>query len=79
GKYNDRFRTLAGQGAIPENELVKSNFIVDLSAKYHLTEKVSFTANGLNLLDSKYAVARVPAGLRPGMPFALQFGIMADF
>ncbi|MFN4197662.1 MAG: TonB-dependent receptor family protein [Flavobacterium sp.] len=79
GKFNDRFRTLAGQGPIPANELVKSNFIVDLSAKYHLTQKVSLTANGLNLLDSKYAVARVPAGLRPGMPFALQFGVMADF
>jgi Fe(3+) dicitrate transport protein len=79
GKFNDRFRTLAGQGPIPQNELIKSNFIVDLSAKYHLTQKVSLTANGLNLLDSKYAVARVPAGLRPGMPFALQFGIMADF
>lgn len=79
GKFNDRFRTLAGQDPIPANELVKSNFIVDLSAKYHLTQKVSLTANGLNVLDSKYAVARVPAGLRPGMPFALQFGIMADF
>jgi Fe(3+) dicitrate transport protein len=79
GKFNDRFRTFAGQGPIAENELINSNFIVDLSAKYHLNQKVSLTANGLNLLDSKYAVARVPAGLRPGMPFALQFGFMADF
>lgn len=79
GKYNGQFRTLAGQGTIPENELVKSNFIVDASAKYHLTEKVSLMANAINILDNKYAVARVPAGLRPGMPFAINFGIVAQF
>ena len=31
GKYNDQFRTIAGQGSIPDNELVKSNFIIDAS------------------------------------------------
>lgn len=79
GKYNDQFRTLAGQGTIPDNELVKSNFIIDASAKYHLTEKVSLMSNIVNLLDKEYAVSRVPAGLRPGMPFGIHFGITAQF
>ncbi|WP_291114874.1 TonB-dependent receptor family protein [Flavobacterium sp. UBA6135] len=79
GKYNDQFRTLAGQGAIPDNELVKSNFIVDASAKYHLTQKVSLMSNIVNLLDKEYAVSRVPAGLRPGMPFGIHFGVTAQF
>jgi Fe(3+) dicitrate transport protein len=79
GKYNDQFRTVAGQGSIPDNELVKSNFIIDASAKYHLTEKVSLMSNIVNLLDKEYAVSRVPAGLRPGMPFGIHFGISAQF
>ena len=79
GKYNDQFRTIAGQGSIPDNELVKSNFIIDASAKYHLTEKVSLMSNIVNLLDKEYAVSRVPAGLRPGMPFGIHFGITAQF
>lgn len=79
GRYNGQFRTLAGQGRIPDNQLVKSNFIVDASAKYHLTEKVCLMTNAINILDNKYAVARVPAGLRPGMPFAINLGLVAQF
>jgi Fe(3+) dicitrate transport protein len=79
GKYTDEFRTAAGQGPIPANELIKSNFIVDASANYHLTEKVSVMANMVNILDKEYAVSRVPAGLRPGMPFGINFGISAQF
>ncbi|MFV8368760.1 TonB-dependent receptor family protein [Flavobacterium sp. LB2R40] len=78
GKYVDAFRTLAGTGAIPSQNKVNSNFIVDLSAKYHLTQKVSLMSNIINLLDKEYAVSRVPAGLRPGMPFSINFGIMAQ-
>jgi len=79
GKYQDAFRTLAGNGTIPSQNKVNSNFIVDLSAKYHLTKKVSLMSNIINLLDKKYLVSRVPAGLRPGMPFNINFGVMAQF
>jgi Fe(3+) dicitrate transport protein len=34
--------------------------------------------NIINLLDKEYAVSRVPAGLRPGQPFGINFGIMAQ-
>ncbi len=79
GKYNGQFRTLAGQGPIPEGQLIQSNFIIDAAAKYHLNKHVSLICNMTNLLDQTYAVARVPAGLRPGMPFGIQGGIMANF
>jgi Fe(3+) dicitrate transport protein len=79
GKYTDEFRTVAGQGPIPANQLIKSNFIVDASAKYFLTEKVSLMTNIVNILDKEYAVSRVPSGLRPGMPFGINFGITAQF
>jgi Fe(3+) dicitrate transport protein len=79
GKYTDEFRTVAGQGPIPANQLIKSNFIVDASAKYFLTEKISLMTNLVNILDKEYAVSRVPSGLRPGMPFGINFGITAQF
>ena len=79
GKFNGEFRTLAGQGEIPANELVKSNLIFDLSGKYFLSKNMSLMGNIMNLFDAEYAVSRVPAGLRPGMPFAVSAGIMAQF
>ncbi|WP_016988356.1 TonB-dependent receptor family protein [Flavobacterium sp. ACAM 123] len=79
GKYVDAFRTVAGTGFIPEKNKVGSNFIIDFSARYHITDHVSLMGNIINLLDNKYAVSRVPSGLRPGHPFGINFGIMAQF
>lgn len=78
GKYVDAFRTEAGVGTIPANNRVASNFIIDFSAKYHLNKNISLMGNIINLLDKEYAVSRVPAGLRPGQPFGINFGIMAQ-
>jgi Fe(3+) dicitrate transport protein len=77
GKYVDAFRTVAGAGTILASNKVSSNFIIDFSAKYHINEHISLMGNIINLLDKEYAVSRVPAGLRPGMPFGINFGIMA--
>lgn len=78
-RYRGEFRTKAGNGSIPEQEKVDSNFIVDISAKYHLSNKFSLTSNIINLLDKEYAVARVPAGLRPGHPFGIYGGFEFRF
>ncbi|WP_222984702.1 TonB-dependent receptor family protein [Flagellimonas meishanensis] len=75
GRYNGEFRTEAGNGAIPENEKVASNFILDLGGRYRLNPHIALTANAINLLDESYAVARVPAGLRPGHPFGIFAGL----
>lgn len=74
-RYNGEFRTEAGRGTIPRDELVSSNFILDFAGKYRYSEHLSLTANIINLLDETYAVARVPAGLRPGHPFGAYAGI----
>ncbi|WP_191859127.1 TonB-dependent receptor family protein [Hanstruepera ponticola] len=79
GRYLGEFRTMAGSGAIPENEKVDSNFVLDFSAKYHFNNHFSLTGNIINALDTTYAVSRVPAGLRPGMPFAANAGLEFRF
>ena len=61
------------------NERVGSNFILDFAGKFHLNEHISFTGNIINLLDETYAVARVPAGLRPGHPFGVYAGITLQY
>ena len=79
GRFNGEFRTLAGNGAIPDNQRVDSNFIIDASGKYFLSKKVSLTANIINLLNNTYAASRVPAGLRPGHPFGAYAGFEYRF
>jgi len=78
-RYIGEFRTKAGQGDIPANYKIDDNIIIDVTAKYHLTDKVSLTSNVINLLDSDKAVARTPAGLRPSHPFGINAGIIARF
>ncbi len=78
-RFNGEFRTLAGTGAIPQNELVPSNFIVDLSGKYYINDKLNATLNVINIFDETYAVSRVPAGLRPGHPFGAFAGLEFRF
>ncbi|SFN72931.1 Fe(3+) dicitrate transport protein [Bizionia echini] len=74
-RYLGAFRTQAGTGAIPDNEKVDSNFVVDFSAKYHINQHLSLTSNIINVFDATYAVSRVPAGLRPGHPFGANLGL----
>jgi Fe(3+) dicitrate transport protein len=75
GRYNGAFRTKAGSGSIPDAERVNSNIVLDLGGKYRYNEHVTITTNIMNLLDETYAVARVPAGLRPGLPFGIFAGL----
>lgn len=78
-RYNGEYRTRAGSGSIPNDELVASNFIIDVSGKYHLTTKLSVRVNIINLLNERYAVSRVPAGIRPGHPFGSYAGLEYRF
>ena len=79
GRFNGEFRTKAGSGSIPANERIASNLILDLGGKYRFNENITVTTNILNLFDETYAVARVPAGLRPGMPFGVFGGLELRF
>lgn len=79
GRYNGAFRTVSGTGSIPDNQKVESAIVLDLAGRYHITSKLSTTANIINLLDNEYAVSRVPAGLRPGHPFGIYAGLEFQF
>ncbi|MEY8848460.1 TonB-dependent receptor family protein [Psychroserpens sp. XS_ASV72] len=79
GRYNGAFRTSAGTGSINSTNGVISNFVIDVSGKYHLNKYLSLTGNIINLLDETYAVSRVPAGLRPGHPFGAYGGLEIKF
>jgi Fe(3+) dicitrate transport protein len=78
-RYSGEFRTVAGQGSIPKENSVPSNTVVDFGSKYKFNKHFSVTGNINNLFDTTYLVSRVPAGLRPGMPFSASIGIAAQF
>lgn len=78
-RFNGEFRTIAGQGPIPNENLVPNNTVVDFGSKYKFNKHFSLTGNINNLFDTTYLVSRVPAGLRPGMPFSASIGIAAQF
>lgn len=72
-------RTSAGQGAIREADLIGSRVVLDLAAYVEPVEQVRLTVSVRNLLDNEYAVARRPAGLRPGLPRMVLGGATLTF
>jgi Fe(3+) dicitrate transport protein len=75
----DDVRAVAGQGAIPANQLIESHVVADASAWWAFRDGLRARVSIRNLTDEVYAVARRPAGLRPGAPRAVLFGLSADF
>lgn len=79
GKFMDNMRTHPGQGDILETESTDAYFVIDGSASYNFSNRVSLFMNATNLTDEVYIVADRPAGLRPGMPRAFNLGLKALF
>lgn len=77
--YLSSTRTEAGSGPIPEAEKVDGRIVLDLSARYQLTDMVGFFGAVENLTDNTYAVARRPLGLRPGKPRTFMAGVTVTF
>jgi len=75
----DEVRTVAGQGNIPADQSVDAHSVLDASAWYAVSELVRARVSVRNLSDEVYTVARRPAGLRPGAPRAVLFGLSVDF
>ena len=78
-RYQSDMRTAPGQGSIPANELIKGFTVIDFSAHYQLNKEVALFLNLNNLTDKAYAVARNPAGLRPGLPRMALGGVKVRF
>ena len=49
--------------------------IMDASVRYRLNNKVTFTANTINLANKAYLTSRHPSGVRAGHPFGLYGGV----
>jgi Fe(3+) dicitrate transport protein len=77
--YVDAMRTQAGQGEIPAGQGTDAYVVLDLSAHYAAFRQATFFVSGNNLTNAAYAVARRPAGLRPGMPRAWLVGVRTNF
>lgn len=76
-KYLGSMRTAPGKGDIPASNRIDGSFILDLSANGHISREITIFCSVNNLLDEVYAVARRPAGLRPGLPRAFLAGVKA--
>lgn len=68
-------RTAAGQGPRDPATSVDGFVTASLSAEYRLERIGTLFAAVQNLTDTEYAVARRPAGLRPGLPRTVLAGI----
>ena len=66
--YVANARSVAGQGAIPEGELIGARALLDLSGFYNINDALRLHIKAENLTNKTYAAARRPAGLRPGKP-----------
>ena len=66
--YVGETRAVAGQGSIAAADLIDAHVVVDLSGRYQLRNNIDLFARIDNVLNEDYAVARRPAGLRPGKP-----------
>jgi len=79
GRFTDELRTVAGSGDPAPSNRIESHFVMDLSAEYALSSRARIFSSIRNLADNEYAVARRPAGLRPGMPRTFLIGVKTSF
>ena len=60
-------------------ERVPSRWVFDLAARFAVSDQIGLFARVDNLFDEEYAVARRPAGLRPGKPQTILGGVELRF
>lgn len=78
-KYVSDMRATAGQGSIPESELIPAHTTFDFSAAWHINTFLSVCGSITNITDKVYLAAMRPAGYRPGMPRTFSIGIKTYF
>jgi len=76
-KYNSAMRAQAGSENLSQIEHIPSYMVFDGGVKYYLNKQISFNIIVQNITNQAYIVALRPAGLRPGLPRIIQFGISA--
>jgi Fe(3+) dicitrate transport protein len=78
-KYQGDIGTVPGAEDTVPGERIDGFMIFDLSANVIINKFLSANLSVSNVFDNKYAVAARPAGLRPGAPRMINFGVRADF
>ena len=56
-------------------DIIKDFGIINMALNYNLTKNIKLNFSINNLLNKVYAVASRPAGLRPGQPRVIKFGV----
>lgn len=78
-KYQGDIGTVPGAEDTVPGERIDGFMVFDLSANVIINKFLSANLSVSNVFDNKYAVAARPAGLRPGAPRMINFGVRADF
>ena len=76
---NKNTAEIAGSAYLIDAEQIDTYIVVDAAGKYFFTENIAAIGRIDNLLDNEYAVARRPAGLRPGKPRQAFLGLQISF
>ena len=69
--YNGSFYTNS-----QHEDKIQSNLVFDLSIIHKINKNISLNLKIINLLNNKYIVSNVPAGIRPGHPFGIYSGLV---
>jgi Fe(3+) dicitrate transport protein len=75
GRYNGAMRTIAGSGEMSKLLSTDDAMIADFAANYHMHRNFDLFGTVTNLFNDTYIVSRNPAGARPGLPRAFNFGM----
>jgi Fe(3+) dicitrate transport protein len=78
-RWLDDTRAVAGQGAIPEEELIESSLVFDASGEYEIFKATRAFLTVNNIFDEEYVASRRPAGARPGLPQTFLTGLKVKF
>ncbi len=78
GHYVDAMPTVPGQAGTTSTLNTDSYFIFDLKGEIKVSESASLYSTIQNIFDEDYAVARRPAGARPGLPRTFMAGVKID-
>ena len=78
-RFTSPMRTVAGQGDFIDDQSIDGYLVLDASARYALTPRFQLFATARNLTNEVYAVARRPAGLRPGLARTFLLGMKTRF
>ncbi len=74
-RYMSEMREVPGSGSYEDGESTEAYSIIDLSASYDMTDKLSFKFIAENLADEEVIVSRRPFGARPNLPRQFKLGV----